>query len=86
MIGGAKEAIRAGVFHLLFNLFPIIIGLLLFDQFAGLVKWVSSENIALQIANAHVLFSILSVLIFLPFVNGMYNLVNYIIPDRIIKP
>lgn len=85
VIGGSREAIRAGVFHLLFNLFPIGIGLLFFDQFVGLIKLISSENISNQIANGHVLFSILSVLLFLPFVNLMFKLVNFLIPNRKLK-
>ena len=85
VIGGTRDAIRAGIFHLLFNLFPIGIGLLFFDQFTSLVRWLSSDNIAGQIANGHVLFSVLSVLLFLPFVNSMYKFVNYIIPKRVNK-
>ena len=83
VIGGTRDAIRAGVFHLLFNLVPIIIGLFLFDYFEKLVFYISGHtSLERQIANGHLLFSILSVLLFLPFVKYIYQLMIFLIPDR----
>lgn len=87
VIGGKRDAVRAGVFHLLFNLIPIAIGLIFFQYFVTLVEWFSpGATVARSIANAHVLFSILSVLLFLPFVGWFYKLLKKIIPDRQVLP
>lgn len=83
VIGGKRDALRIGVFHILFNLIPIFIGLLFFDEFLAFVKWLSSStSLSRQIANAHVAFSILSIILFLPFVNSIYKVIRFIIPDR----
>jgi phosphate:Na+ symporter len=83
VIGGKRDAIRAGVFHLLFNLIPIIIGLTAFNYFIEFIEWISPKaTIHRQIANGHVLFSILSVLLFVPFVNKIYYMIIWLIPDK----
>ncbi|MCK0178409.1 Na/Pi symporter [Flavobacteriaceae bacterium S0862] len=84
LIGGKRDAIRAGLFQILFNLIPIIIGLLVFDYFIDLVETLAPKaTVSRQIANAHVLFSFFSVLLFLPFVNSMYRFINWIIPHKV---
>lgn len=83
VIGGKRDAIRAGVFHLLFNLIPIILGLLLFNNFVELIEWLFPKApLSRQIANAHVIFSVISVLLFMPFVGYVYRLIHVIIPDK----
>jgi len=83
VIGGKRDAIRAGAFQILFNLIPIIIGLLAFDHFLYLVEMLAPKaTTSRQIANAHVLFSVFSVLLFLPFVNVIHKWLNNIIKDR----
>lgn len=82
-IKGKRQAIKAGLFHLFFNLSSIIIGLLFFNAFVDLVLLISGEaGIDKQIANAHVLFNILGVIVFLPFVNTIVRLFNAILPDK----
>ncbi len=82
-IKGSRQALKAGVFHLLFNFFTIIIGLLLFVPFVRLVHFISKhQDIGSQIANAHVLFNVLGVLLFIPIVGVMEKLLNIILPDR----
>ncbi len=84
VIGGKKDAIRAGIFHLLFNLIPITLGLLFFDPFIDLINFLfPNATVARQIANAHVAFSVISVLLFLPFVTPFYNLIRHIIPSSV---
>ena len=83
VVGGKRDAIRAGVFQTLFNLVPIILGLLFFEHFVALVKWISTfATTHRQLANAHLFFSVISVLIFLPFVNLTFRLINWVIPDK----
>lgn len=63
-----RRAIKVGLFHLGFNMVSIAIGLLLIHPFTGLVQWVSDgADVARSIANAHMLFNVLGVLLCLPF-------------------
>ena len=82
-IKGSRQAIKTGLFHLIFNLTSIIIGLSLFHPFVKLVQIISQDQgIDNQIANAHILFNLLGVLIFLPFVGLVERLLNYLLPDQ----
>lgn len=82
-INGNRQAVKAGVFHLFFNLITIICGLLLFKEFVALVNYISiSKSISGQIANAHVLFNTLGVIAFLPFVKLTERMLNALIPDK----
>lgn len=82
-IKGSRQAIKAGLFHLLFNFLTISIGLLFFLPFVELVQAISTrQDIGSQIANAHVLFNILGVMLFLPFVGWMEKLLNWMLPDK----
>ncbi|MGB3802202.1 MAG: Na/Pi symporter, partial [Lewinella sp.] len=67
-LGGGREALKAGIFHLVFNFCTILLGLLLFDPFVQAVDWISGgQGIDNQIANGHLLFNVGGVLLFLPF-------------------
>lgn len=82
-INGNRQAVKAGLFHLFFNLITIIIGLLLFKEFVALVNYVSlTKSISGQIANAHVLFNILGVIVFLPFVKLTEQMLEYLVPEK----
>lgn len=82
-INGTRQALKAGLFHLLFNLTSILLGLLLFFPFVHLVKWLSDgQGIDNHIANGHMLFNILGVVFFLPFVGLMEKMLNQLLPDK----
>ncbi len=82
-INGSRQAFKAGIFHLLFNLATIIIGLLLFQPFVGIVEKISTtEDIGNVIANAHMLFNVFGVALFLPFVHLMEKGLNKLLPDK----
>ena len=69
VIGRSKEAIRAGLFHLLFNLACVALGVLFISQFVQSVEWISgSAPAGRKIANAHVLFNVLGVVVFAWFI------------------
>ena len=71
-IGGKREAIALALFNLIFNIYCVSLGVLFFDQFIELIQWIFNDfNVARQIANGHILFNSLGVLITLPFV-GLY--------------
>ncbi len=78
-----RQAFKAGLFHLIFNLITIILGLLLFQPFVDWVQYLSvDQGIGNQIANAHMLFNVLGVICFLPFVRPMEKILNLVVPDR----
>ncbi len=80
---GTRQALKAGLFHLVFNFSTIIIGLILFEPFVELIKYISQrEDIGSQIANAHMIFNILGVLVFLPFVSLSIKGLNYLLPEK----
>lgn len=78
-----RQALKTGLFHLIFNLTTIVFGLASFGLFVALVVFVSGEAAAIknQIANAHVLFNALGVLLFVGFVPLFEKLLNRLIPD-----
>lgn len=81
-INSTKQGLKAGLFHFVFNLITIILGLILFEPFMNLVQWVSQgQGINNQIANAHMLFNIGGVLFFVPFVPFIVRLLNKTIKE-----
>jgi phosphate:Na+ symporter len=82
-INGSRAALKTGLFHVSFNLISILLGLALFYPFTNLVEWVSSgAPIERTVANAHMLFNISGVLIFIWTVPWAERLLNKILPDR----
>ena len=80
-IKGSREAIKTGLFHLIFNLISITIGLLIFNHFVALVNWLSfGSSIERAIANAHVLFNLAGVIIFVWTIPLFEKLLNKILP------
>lgn len=78
-----REAVKTGLFHLIFNILTISCGLLVFPLFVQMITSLSG-NAALkqQIANAHILFNVLGVILFLPFVGITERLLNKWLPVK----
>ena len=82
-VGRSRAAIRTGVFHLIFNLITITLGVIFLPLFIRLVLWISGNaSIEQKVANAHMLFNGLGVVIMIPFVHWMEQLMKKIVPDR----
>lgn len=82
-INGSRQAVKTGIFHLIFNLVTIFLGLVFFNQFFEFIQWVSVTHLPQKIiANAHMWFNILGVLLFLPFAGLFERLLNYLLPDK----
>lgn len=82
VIGRSKEAVRAGVFHLLFNIVCVIIGLILIQPLVSTVDWLSGNAPpGRKLANAHMLFNIAGVAIFAWFIPYFHRALNALIPD-----
>ena len=81
----SRAAVRTGVFHLVFNLVTVAIGLVLARHIASAGAWLAggSENVGRQIANAHVLFNAGGALLFLPFLQFFTRVLNRtVLPER----
>lgn len=81
-IGRTRDAVKVGVFHLFFNVTSVILGLIFFSSFTGLVTLTSLQSgLGHQIANAHLLFNLIGVLLFLGFTPWISSLLDKIIPE-----
>ena len=93
-IGKPREALRASMVHVLFNVAGVVIWLPFIDQLANLVAGFSpvaqdlsgtaklAAESPRQIANAHTVFNIANTLLFLPFAGQFARLVEKLVPDR----
>ena len=83
-IGGSRNATRAGMLHLMFN----VIGTVIFTAAYYLLpvaEWVralSPNDVARQFANMHLVFNLASTVILLPFGKLIVKLVKLIVPDK----
>jgi len=78
-----RKAVKTGLFHLTFNLVCVIAGLAIFPLFNRFVVWVSAGvGIEQKIANAHMIFNISGVVMFLPFVPLLENFMNRLLPEK----
>ncbi len=82
-INGSRQALKTGIFHLTFNLLSIIGGLIFFSPFTNLVLYLS-QNASLErsIANAHMLFNILGVLVFVWTIPSFEKILNKLLPEK----
>jgi phosphate:Na+ symporter len=82
-IRGSRQAIKTGLFHLIFNLLSIITGLLLFYPFVNLVEFISGDApIERALANAHMIFNIMGVVVFVWFLPFFEVVLNYFLPEK----
>ncbi len=93
-IGKPREAIRAALVHVLFNVIGVAIWLPFIDQLAQVVTLLSPAATDLagvarlaadtprQVANAHTIFNVVNTLVFLPFAGVFGWVVTRLVPDR----
>jgi len=93
-IGKPREAVRAAVVHVLFNVFGVLLWIGFIPQLAEVVTWLSPAHPELsgtdrlaseaprQIANAHTIFNIANTLIFIGFTTQFARLVERLVPDK----
>jgi phosphate:Na+ symporter len=93
-LGTNREAKRAALAHIFFNLISSIIFLPFLDVFQNFIEHISygnvhaetlsqiSEFVPRQIANANTISKIISVLIFLPFTNFLSKVCVRVLPDK----
>ena len=79
-IGRSREALRAGVFHLAFNIATVALGLLCVEPLTALAASLGGDA-GRQVANAHVAFNVLGVLLVLPFLGPVTHGLRRLVPD-----
>ncbi len=96
-IGKPREAVRAAVVHVLFNVAGVVTWIAFIPQFAEYVSLLSPSHPELvglqrlsaetprQIANAHTIFNIANTLIFIGFSTQLARLVEWLIPDKALE-
>lgn len=83
-INGSRQALKTGLFHVSFNLLSIILGLIFFSPFVKLIEFVSTgATIERSVANGHMLFNILGVLIFIWTIPFFERMLNKMLPDKL---
>ena len=97
-IGKPREAVRAAAVHIFFNVTGVLIWIGFIPQLAELAVLISpaqehlsgAQRLAAeaprQIANVHTFFNIVNVILFIPFTTQIARLVEWMIPDRPIRP
>lgn len=82
-VKGSRQALKTGLFHLFFNVASILLGLIFFPWFVKLIIFISGNaGIQQQVADAHILFNSIGVLLFLPFIGATEKTLNKLLPDR----
>ena len=93
-IGKTREAFRAAITHVLFNIAGVLLWIGFVDQLAEFVTAISPTHENLygarrlaaeaprQIANAHTIFNIANTFVFIWFTTLIARLVEWMIPDR----
>ncbi len=82
-IGASRNARRAAIMHLTFNVIgSLIFMFILSGPIVKLVTHFDPNDAARQIANAHTLFNILNVLILLPFAKFIVKLAMKLVPEH----
>ncbi|MCU0360701.1 MAG: Na/Pi symporter [Bacteroidia bacterium] len=82
-IKGSRQAIKTGLFHLVFNILSISLGLVFFQPFLFFINELSGKApIERAVANAHVVFNFAGVLLFMWTIPMFEYLLNKLLPDK----
>ncbi|HAT81726.1 MAG TPA: Na/Pi cotransporter family protein [Flavobacterium sp.] len=80
---GNRQALKTGIFHVTFNFLSIVLGLVFFYPFITLVEIISGgASIERTLANAHMLFNVFGVLLFVWTIPLFEKILNRLLPDR----
>ena len=80
--GAGKNAKRASVIHLLFNVIgAVVFGIIMFVLFRFNAAWGAAAINSVEISVFHTIFNVLNTLMLIPFANKLVKLSTYIIRD-----
>ncbi|HBS85623.1 MAG: hypothetical protein A2W91_14330 [Bacteroidetes bacterium GWF2_38_335] len=89
-----RESKKVGLAQLMFKMVGVVIFIFWIPSFADFIEWLSpksgnadmasalSDNVPRQIANAHTVFNILIVLMFLPLTDAFAKMVHKMLPEK----
>lgn len=82
-LGASRNAKRAAVMHLSFNVIGTLLFMLILNKpIVAVVQYLDPANTARQIANAHTLFNLINVIILLPFSKYIVKLAERLVPIK----
>jgi phosphate:Na+ symporter len=93
-IGKPREAVRAAVVHVLFNVAGVLVWVGFIDQLADFVRWISPQypelsgterlaaEVPRQVANAHTMFNVANTLLFISFTSQFARIAEWLVPDK----
>ncbi len=84
-IGGSLAARRTAGIHILFNVLGTAIGMIFLVPYVNIVAYLTAQyNLSpmMQIAVAHILFNVVTTLLFFPFLRQMCDLVRKLVPGN----
>jgi phosphate:Na+ symporter len=93
-VGKPREAVRAAMAHVLFNLAGVALWVAFIPELAWLVQHLTPQHPELvgtarlaaevprEIANAHTLFNVANTVVFIGFVDVFARVVTWLVPDR----
>jgi phosphate:Na+ symporter len=96
-IGKPREAVRAAMVHIGFNIAGVLVWVMFIDYLAEFVTWFSPTHPELtgidrlgaetprQIANAHTIFNVANTLLFIGFTTQIARIVEKLIPDTALE-
>jgi phosphate:Na+ symporter len=96
-IGKPREAVRAAIVHVIFNMAGVLLWIMFIPQLAEAVMYISPSHPELsgierlgsetprQIANAHTIFNIANTFIFIWFTAQLARFVEWLVPDRLLE-
>jgi phosphate:Na+ symporter len=85
--GRSRDAVRTGVFHLVFNVTTVLLALPFATALASGVQWlVPAAGPARDLANAHILFNTAGVLLVAPFVPLIARGLARVVPEKPLGP
>jgi len=83
VIGKPREAVRAAVVHVLFNVAGVLIWIMFIDQLAAFVRAISpGGDVPRQVANAHTIFNVANTVLFIGFTAQIARFVEWLVPDK----
>jgi phosphate:Na+ symporter len=82
-IGKPREAVRAAVVHVLFNVAGVLVWILFIGQLAAIARSISPDgDVPRQVANAHTIFNVANTILFIGFTTQIARLVEWMVPDK----
>ncbi|MFV0381549.1 MAG: Na/Pi cotransporter family protein [Breznakia sp.] len=84
-VGGSISSKRAAYFHAVYNVLGALLGMLLMTPFLALTNTINEMlhgNAEMWIAQAHLIFNIISTILVIPFVHQIVRLLEILIPGE----